>query len=107
MGGRLVTPARPMASKDQSMRSLTGVANPQDTSEDAAWFFMRNLGEQNIHTSVCASSETYTPPPVPVILPQESFEAKATVNESGSGGPGSVVVETSGGLTINLIFDAA
>jgi len=47
------------------------------------------------------------PPPTPVVLPAETYEAQAAMSASGSGGPGSVVAETSGGLTINLIFDAA
>ncbi len=46
-------------------------------------------------------------PPNPVVLPDESAQAQAAVSSSGSGGVGSVVAETSGGLTINLIFDAA
>ncbi|KOY07121.1 hypothetical protein AF336_28730 [Bradyrhizobium diazoefficiens] len=46
-------------------------------------------------------------PPTPVVLPAETYEAQAAVSASGPGGPGSVVAETSGGLTINLIFDAA
>jgi hypothetical protein len=45
--------------------------------------------------------------PTPVVLPAETAEAQAAVSASGSGGPGSVVAETSGGLTINLEFDAA
>ncbi|MHC2461135.1 NF038122 family metalloprotease [Bradyrhizobium embrapense] len=49
----------------------------------------------------------YSPPPTPVVLPDESIQAHAAVSGSGSGGVGSVVAETSGGLTINLIFDAA
>ncbi|MCA1393342.1 hypothetical protein I6F20_30350 [Bradyrhizobium sp. IC3123] len=46
-------------------------------------------------------------PPTPVVLPAETYEAQAAVSASGPGGPGSVVAETSGGLIINLIFDAA
>jgi hypothetical protein len=45
--------------------------------------------------------------PIPVSLPQESFGAQAAVSGSGAGGAGSVVAEASGGLTIDLIFDAA
>ena len=52
------------------------------------------------------------PPPVSTplapILPAESVEAAAAVSASGTGGPGSVVAETSSsGFTINLVFDAA
>jgi hypothetical protein len=46
-------------------------------------------------------------PPTPVVVPQESVQAEAAISGSGSGGVGSVVAETSGGLTINLEFDAA
>ena len=47
----------------------------------------------------------WTPPPTPVVIPDESLEAQAA--QSGSnGGPASVVSQTSGGLTINLIFDS-
>jgi VCBS repeat-containing protein len=50
-----------------------------------------------------------TPPqPVAPILPDESVEAMAAVSGSGTGGPGSVVAETSSsGFTINLNFDSA
>src|SRR3984957_1951929 len=53
---------------------------------------------------------TSGPPPQPVAptLPDESVEAMTAVSGSGGGGPGSVVAETAtGGLTINLLFDAA
>ncbi|MGF6309005.1 hypothetical protein ABIB82_002942 [Bradyrhizobium sp. i1.8.4] len=49
----------------------------------------------------------YSLPPTPVVLPDESVQAQTAVSGSGAGGTGSVVAETSGGLTINLIFDAA
>jgi serralysin len=46
-------------------------------------------------------------PPTPT-LPAESYEAQAAVTQSGSGGAGSTVVITSStGFTIDLIFDAA
>ena len=45
--------------------------------------------------------------PAPLVLPAETYEAQAAVSASGAGGPSSVVAETSGGLAINLIFDAA
>ncbi len=45
----------------------------------------------------------YTPAPPP----EEVVEAQTANSDSGPGGPGSVIAETSGGLTINLIFDAA
>src|SRR5690242_9029021 len=46
-------------------------------------------------------------PPHPVVIPDEAAEAQAAVIASGPGGPGSVVAQTTGGLTINLLFDAA
>jgi len=48
-----------------------------------------------------------TPQPTPIVLPDEAVEAQAANAQSGPGGPGSVVALTSGGITINLIFDAA
>jgi serralysin len=46
--------------------------------------------------------------PATPTLPAESFEAQAAVTQSGSGGAGSTVVITSStGFTIDLIFDAA
>ena len=42
---------------------------------------------------------------LPPALPDEAIEAESAQN--GPGGPGSVVAETSGGLVINLLFDAA
>ena len=49
-----------------------------------------------------AGSNVVLPPPA---LPDESIEAESAQN--GPGGPGSVVAETSGGLVIDLLFDAA
>src|SRR5579875_2246958 len=48
-----------------------------------------------------------TPSPTPVVVPAEAIAAEAAISSSGSGGVGSVVAETSGGLTINLLFDSA
>ena len=45
--------------------------------------------------------------PSPVVVPDEAIEAQAASAQSGPGGPGSVVAVTSGGLTINLVLDAA
>ena len=53
------------------------------------------------------SPTSVNPSPPPVSFPAETYEAQAAVSASGSGGPDSDVAETSGGLTINLIFDAA
>ena len=49
-----------------------------------------------------AGSNAVLPPPA---LPDDAIEAERAQN--GPGGPGSVVAETSGGLDINLLFDAA
>ena len=54
------------------------------------------------HTAAPAGNNAVLPPPA---LPDESIEAESAQN--GSGGLGSVVAETSGGLVINLLFDAA
>ena len=51
---------------------------------------------------VPVGSNAVLPPPT---LPDESIEAESAQN--GPGGPGSVVAEMSGGLVINLLFDAA
>jgi serralysin len=50
---------------------------------------------------------THPTVPEPVVVPDEAIEAQAANAQGGPGGPGSVVAVTSGGLTINLIFDAA
>jgi len=48
---------------------------------------------------------SWTPPSAPVEIPEEAVEAM--VAQGPSGGVGSVVAVTSGGLVINLIYDAA
>ena len=58
-------------------------------------------------TPAFGSGPCASPPARPVPPPEEAVEAQAANSDSGPGGPGSVVSETSGGLTINLIFDAA
>jgi serralysin len=69
------------------------------------------LGWGNVTSSVSTSLPVTSPPvsiPLAPILPDESVQAEAAVNSSGTGGAGSVVAETSSsGFTINLIFDAA
>jgi serralysin len=45
--------------------------------------------------------------PSSAVLPAEAVEAQNAITQSGPGGPGSIVAETSGGITINLLFDAA
>ena len=52
-----------------------------------------------------ATPAVSTAQPTPVVVPVEAIQAESA--QDGPGGPGSVVAETSGGLTIDLIFDAA
>jgi serralysin len=52
-----------------------------------------------------ASSDPWVPPTTPIELPEEAVEAM--VAQGPGGGVGSVVAVTSGGLVINLIYDAA
>ena len=63
------------------------------------------------HFSSGPGETSNTPPastPATPVLPDESVDAIAANASSGSGGPDSVVAETSSsGFTINLIFDAA
>jgi serralysin len=66
-------------------------------------------GQSNLTSSVSASPPVSTPStPVAPTLPDESVQAMTAVSNSGSGGAGSVVAETSSsGFAINLVFDAA
>src|SRR3984957_7729738 len=62
------------------------------------------------HVGDGGGSRSVSPPPVilpaPVpVIPAEAVAAQSVQN--GPGGPGSVVAETSGGITFNLQFDAA
>jgi hypothetical protein len=91
-----------------------GLHNPQNSSEDGFWFSAPDtlVASESPSTSIGGAQAHYTPPPTPVVLPAESIAAQAAVSSSGlasssSGGAGSVVAESSGGLTIELIFDAA
>jgi hypothetical protein len=97
------------------MSSKIGPHKPLDPLED--------IGDDGFNISwdsgfyVASHSQFVTPPaqfqpastvsPIAVAVPVEAIEAQAAQN--GSGGTGSVVAEASsgGGLTINLIFDAA
>src|SRR5579859_5741155 len=88
------------------------VSNLQDSNGD----FGTADGDMNFggfvlgsHTGAGEGNRSNLAPPTPAapILPDESVEAMAAVSGSGSGGPGSVVAETSSsGFTINLIFDS-
>ena len=91
------------------MRPPFGLHNPLDGSDDGFWYSAPDFSVPGGHASrpVAAAPAAQAPPPTPVVLPDETAQAQAAVSGSGSGGVGSVVAETSGGLTINLIFDAA
>ena len=65
--------------------------------------FDPDVGHGGGSHSVCPPP-VILPAPVPVI-PAEAVAAQGAQN--GAGGPGSVVAETSGGITFNLQFDAA
>jgi len=86
------------------------ISDPQDPFGDGAL----NPGEDAVNTNFLAASlitaATHrggTPPAVfsTPTLPEEAVQAMAAL--SNSSGPGSLVSETSGGITINLEFDAA
>jgi hypothetical protein len=92
-----------------AMKFRIGLHNPLDSSDpsdgfwdDAAECYVPQFRVPEFR----APSPQTVPAPPPIILPAESLEAQAA-QSSGSGSPGSVVAETSGGLTINLLFDAA
>jgi hypothetical protein len=76
--------------------------NPLDPSDpsDGLW-------DSSALSLLSLSQRQTAAPPTPLVLPAETYEAQAAVSASGAGGPGSVIAETSGGLTINLEFDAA
>ncbi len=93
-----------------SYRSL--LHHPFDPSDplDGFWDSLAGLLPPQLNPQKTASNQSLTsvnPAPTPVVLPAETYQAQAAVSASGSGGAGSVVAETSGGLTINLVFDAA
>jgi serralysin len=69
---------------------------------DLLELFEHPLGVPESFLNPNAAPAVPLPPPV---LPDESIEAQSAQN--GPGGPNSVVAETSGGLVINLLFDAA
>ena len=55
--------------------------------------------------TLSASNHQVALPPLVPTVPAEAVQAQSALN--GPGGPGSVVAMTSGGITINLLFDAA
>ncbi|WP_316228864.1 NF038122 family metalloprotease [Bradyrhizobium sp. SZCCHNR1070] len=55
--------------------------------------------------SSTANASLYVPPSTPIDLPDEAVQAQLA--QGSYGGVGSVVAVTTGGLTINLLFDAA
>jgi serralysin len=92
-----------------AMKFRFGLHAPLDCSDDGFWFNAPEFysSPSQITSSQALASPAVAQPPSPVVLPDESIEAQAAVSGAGPGGVGSVVEETSGGLTVNLIFDAA
>ncbi len=93
------------------MKFRFGLHDPLDTSDpsDSFWDMSSEFSHvpQFRTPEFRATAPESAPPPGPVVVPAEAAEAQAAVSGSGSGGVGSVIAETSGGLTINLIFDSA
>src|SRR5262245_11259845 len=85
--------------KGQGMTLKFRVHNPGEPSDDSLDDPMEFSGSP--HGS--ASGAVILPPPV--VPPPEAVQAQSA--QTGPGGPGSVVAVTSGGFTINLIFDSA
>ena len=79
------------------MRLKFGALDPFDGFPDGAGDFFL--------FQPAATPAVTNAPPAPVVVPVEAIQAESA--QDGPGGPGSVVAETSGGLTIDLIFDAA
>ena len=79
------------------MRLKFGALDPFDGFPDSAGDFFL--------FQPAATPAVSNAPPTPVVVPVEAIQAESA--QDGPGGPGSVVAETSGGLTIDLIFDAA
>ena len=79
------------------MRLKFGALDPFDGFPDSAGDFFL--------FQPAATPAVTNSPPTPVVVPVEAIQAESA--QDGPGGPGSVVAETSGGLTIDLIFDAA
>jgi hypothetical protein len=87
------------------------IADPLDpsnvfSSTDGAEFYAGFYAAAGNHVGIPSAEAP------PVILPTSvpTFLAETVVSQSAQqapGGPGSVVAETSGGITINLLFDAA
>jgi hypothetical protein len=87
--------------------------DPSDTWDSSFWDSIESLlanqaaAPGSYATALASALQQKSLPPTPVVLPAETAEAQAAVSASSSGGVGSVVAETSGGLTINLLFDSA
>jgi hypothetical protein len=79
------------------MRLKFGALDPFDGFPDSAGDFFL--------FQPAATPAVTNAPLTPVIVPVEAIQAESA--QDGPGGPGSVVAETSGGLTIDLIFDVA
>ena len=94
------------------------ITDPHDPFGDGAFDTTWDAASTNFFPASFASSfhasghEGGNPPghvpPLVLQTPTPPEEAvQATTAQNGPGGPGSVVAETSGGITFNLIFDAA
>jgi serralysin len=99
---------------ENAMTPRLRLHDPQDSSDcldnwgNEVESFALKLSALSLRSSSAdVLSPSGSPPVTAVVVPAEAAEAQAAVSGSGSGGVGSVVAETSGGLTINLIFDAA
>jgi serralysin len=79
------------------MRLKFGALDPFDGFPDSAGDFFL--------FQPAATPAVTNAPLTAVVVPVEAIQAESA--QDGPGGPGSVVAETSGGLTIDLIFDAA
>jgi serralysin len=86
-------------------------ADFSDGDDDQLFVSPSRISPSHVSPSLLAPSQAVSagdaPQPTPIVLPDEAVEAEAANAQSGPGGPGSVVALTSGGITINLIFDAA
>ncbi len=99
---------------ENAMTPRLRLHDSQDSSDclDSSWsneveLFALKFRALSGSSSADGLSHSGSPPLPAVVVPAEAAEAQAAVSGSGAGGVGSVVAETSGGLTINLIFDAA
>src|ERR1700737_4893973 len=87
------------------------ITDPQDASQDASDGFLDTAGAE-VFTSFSPSpshdlgNPSASAPPEILVTPSSFFSSPA-VSSTVSNSPGSVVAVTSGGITFNLLFDAA